>query len=163
MAATTCVNSRLINSGQNCIAAKRFIVVEPVKEEFEQHFVEQMKQKKMGDPLNDQNDIGPQARNDLRDELHQQVEDSLKKGAQCLLGGEKPKKKGAWYPPTVLTNVQPGMPAYDEELFGPVASIIMAKDEQDAIRIANDSRFGLGAALFTGDVDKGERIAAEKL
>ncbi|MEX0982979.1 MAG: NAD-dependent succinate-semialdehyde dehydrogenase [Bacteroidales bacterium] len=163
MATYTCVNSRLINSGQSCIAAKRFIVVESVKEKFEQFFVQNMKKKKMGDPLDEQNDIGPQARNDLRDELHQQVAESIKKGAQCLLGGEKLKKKGAWYPPTVLTNVQPGMPAYDEELFGPVASIIIAKDEQDAIRIANDSQFGLGSAVFTNDVNKGERIAVKEL
>jgi len=163
MAATTCVNSRLINSGQSCIAAKRFIVVESVKAEFEQRFVEQMKQKKMGDPLDEKNDIGPQARTDLRDELHQQVEDSIRDGAQCLLGGKLPEEKGAWYPPTVLTDVQPGMPAYDQELFGPVASIITAKDEQDAIRIANDTEFGLGAAVFTKDIEKGENIAANEL
>jgi succinate-semialdehyde dehydrogenase/glutarate-semialdehyde dehydrogenase len=163
LAVPTCVNSRLINSGQSCIAAKRFIVVDKVREEFEQRFVDIMKQKTMGDPMDEGSDIGPQARTDLRDELHGQVEQSIKQGAQCLLGGKIPNQKGAWYPPTVLTNVKPGMPAYGEELFGPVASIIPAKDEDDAIRIANDSRFGLGAAVFTRDTEKGTHIAAEKL
>ena len=163
LAVPTCVNSRLINSGQSCIAAKRFIVVDKVREEFEQRFVDIMKQKTMGDPMDEGSDIGPQARTDLRDELHGQVEQSIKQGAQCLLGGKIPNQKGAWYPPTVLTNVKPGMPAYGEELFGPVASIIPAKDEDDAIRIANDSRFGLGAAVFTRDAEKGTHIAAEKL
>jgi len=163
LAVPTCVNSRLINSGQSCIAAKRFIVVDKVREEFEQRFADLMEQKTMGDPMDEGSDIGPQARTDLRDELHGQVEQSIKQGAQCLLGGEIPGQNGAWYPPTVLTNVKPGMPAYGEELFGPVASIITAKDEDDAIRIANDSRFGLGAAVFTRDAQKGTRIAAEKL
>jgi succinate-semialdehyde dehydrogenase/glutarate-semialdehyde dehydrogenase len=163
VAVPTCVNSRLINSGQSCIAAKRFIVVDKVREEFEQRFVDLMEQKTMGDPMDEGSDIGPQARTDLRDELYGQVEQSIKQGAQCLLGGKIPNQKGAWYPPTVLSNVKPGMPAYGEELFGPVASIITAKDEDDAIRIANDSRFGLGAAVFTRDAEKGARIAAEKL
>ena len=163
LAVPTCVNSRLINSGQSCIAAKRFIVVDKVREEFEQRFVDIMEQKTMGDPMDEGSDIGPQARTDLRDELHGQVEQSIKQGAQCLLGGEIPDQNGAWYPPTVLANVKPGMPAYGEELFGPVASIITAKDEDDAIRIANDSRFGLGAAVFTRDAEKGTHIAAEKL
>jgi len=163
LAVPACVNSRLINSGQSCIAAKRFVVVESVKDEFERRFVELMRQKKMGDPLDEQNHIGPQARNDLRDELHQQVEESLHKGAICLLGGKIPAGKGAWYPPTVLTNVTTGMPAHDDELFGPVAAIITAKNEQDAIAIANKSVFGLGAAVFTRDVKKGERIAAREL
>ncbi|SHF38063.1 succinate-semialdehyde dehydrogenase / glutarate-semialdehyde dehydrogenase [Fodinibius roseus] len=163
LAVPTCVNSRLINSGQSCIAAKRFIVVDKVREEFEQRFVDIMEQKTMGDPMDEGSDIGPQARTDLRDELHGQVEQSIKQGAQCLLGGKIPGQKGAWYPPTVLANVKPGMPAYGEELFGPVASIITAKDEDDAIRIANDSRFGLGAAVFTRDAEKGTHIAAEKL
>ena len=108
-------------------------------------------------------DIGPQARTDLRDELHQQVSTSIKKGAQCLLGGELPDINGAYYPPTVLTNVSKGMPAYDDELFGPVAAIISAKNEEDAIAIANDSEFGLGAAVFTQDIQKGEDIAENKL
>ena len=117
----------------------------------------------MGDPLDETNDIGPQARKDLRDELHQQVEVSISKGAHCLLGGRIPKGLGAYYPPTVLTNVTRGMPAHDDELFGPVASIISAENEQHAITIANDSCFGLGAAVFTRNLAKGEHIAANEL
>jgi succinate-semialdehyde dehydrogenase/glutarate-semialdehyde dehydrogenase len=162
-AVPTCVNSRLINNGQSCIAAKRFIVVESRLEEFTERFVEEMKTKTMGDPTDESFDLGPQARNDLRDELHDQVKRSLDKGANCLLGGEIPSKKGAWYPPTVLTDVKPGMAAYEEELFGPVAAIIRAKDEDDAIHIANDSVFGLGAAVFTENMEKGEHIAAKRL
>jgi len=160
---TTCVNSRLINSGQSCIAAKRFIVVEAIRENFEKLYVEQMLNKKMGDPFEDGVDIGPQARVDLRDELHQQVDESIRKGARCLVGGDVPGGKGAFYPPTVLTDVSKGMPAYDEELFGPVAAIIPVGDEEEALWVANDSVFGLGAAIFTSDVEKGERIAAEEL
>lgn len=163
LAVETCVTSRLINSGQSCIAAKRFIVVEPVREAFQQRFTEMMEAKTMGDPMDESNDLGPQAREDLRDELHQQVRDSVDQGAELLLGGEIPDGDGAYYPPTVLANVSPGMPAYDEELFGPVAAIIAAEDEADAIRIANDTVFGLGAAIFTRDDEKGERIAAEQL
>lgn len=162
-AVTACVNSRLINAGQSCIAAKRFIAVESVREEFERLYVEQMKAKKMDDPLHEDTDIGPQARHDLRDELHMQVVKSIENGAACLLGGEIPEGLGAYYPPTVLTNVRKGMPAYEEELFGPVAAIIPVKDEEEAIRVANDSVFGLGAAVFTRDIAKGERLAAEEL
>jgi succinate-semialdehyde dehydrogenase / glutarate-semialdehyde dehydrogenase len=162
-AVATCVASRLINSGQSCIAAKRFIVVEPLRERFEQLYVAKMQAARMGDPLDPATAVGPQARTDLRDELHEQVQASITKGARLLLGGEIPAGPGAFYPPTVLTDVQKGMPAYDEELFGPVAAIIAAADEADAIRIANDSVFGLGAAVFTQDVARGERIAAEEL
>jgi len=159
----TCVNSRMINNGQSCIAAKRFIVVESKLEEFTDKFVKEMKTKSMGDPMDDSFDLGPQAKVDLRDELHDQVQRSIDKGAKCLLGGEIHNKKGAWYPPTILSDVKPGMAAYEEELFGPVAAIISAKDEKEAVRIANDSVFGLGAAVFTEDVEKGERIAAKEL
>ena len=159
----TCVNSRLINNGQSCIAAKRFIVVESRLEEFTRKFVEEMKTKTMGDPMDESFDLGPQARVDLRDELHDQVQRSIDKGANCLLGGEIPNKKGAWYPSTILADVQSGMAAYEEELFGPVAAIIKAENEEDAIRIANDSDFGLGAAVFTEDLEKGERIASREL
>jgi len=162
-AAEACVNSRLINSGQSCIAAKRFIVVKSVEKEFTKLFLAKMKAKKIGDPLNADVAIGPQARVDLRDQLHEQVKASVRKGAKCILGGTISKGKNAYYPATILTKVKPGMPAYDEELFGPVATIIGAKDEADAIRIANDSSFGLGSAVFTGDKTKGERIATTQL
>ncbi len=162
-AADICVNSRTINSGQSCIAAKRFIVVKEVKQRFEALFVDKMKAKVMGDPLSEQTDIGPQATPSLRDELHAQVTGSIEMGAKCLLGGEIPEQTGSWYPPTVLTNVSKGMPAYEEELFGPVAAIIEATDEADAIRIANDSVFGLGAAVFTGNSERGKRIAEEEI
>lgn len=162
-AAEACVNSRIINNGQSCIAAKRFVVIKSVEKEFTRLFLEKMTAKRMGDPLNENTDIGPQARVDLRDELHHQVKKSIKKGAKCILGGEIPEGNNAFYPATILTKVKKGMPAYDEELFGPVAAIISAKDEADAIRIANDSVFGLGAAIFTRDKNKGEQIAATML
>jgi succinate-semialdehyde dehydrogenase/glutarate-semialdehyde dehydrogenase len=158
-AVTTCVNSRLINAGQSCIAAKRFVVVKPILEAFTARFVDLMKSKKVGDPLTEGTEVGPQARHDLRDSLHKQVRTSIERGASLLLGGEIPPGEGAFYPPTVLTQVKPGMPAYDEELFGPVAAIIEAKDEDDAVRIANDTVFGLGAAVFTKDAARGERVA----
>jgi len=159
----TCVTSRLLNGGQSCIAAKRFIVVEKVYERFVELYVDFMKQKKMGDPFDESNDIGPQASVKLRDELHDQVLRSINSGAKLLLGGFIPDSDGAYYPPTVLADVTPGMPAFDEELFGPVAAIIKAKDEDDAIKLANKSVFGLGAAVFTKDIAKGEKIAREKL
>ena len=162
-AVTSCVTSRLINAGQSCIAAKRFVVVEPLRKRFEELFVEQVRARKMGDPLQEETNVGPQARHDLRDDLHEQVKKSIEKGATCLLGGEVPAGAGAFYPPTVLTDVKKGMPAYDEELFGPVAGIIPVKDEAEAIKVANDSIFGLGAAVFTRDSAKGERIAATEL
>lgn len=158
-----CVNSRMINTGQSCIAAKRFIVVEPLKETFENLMVEKMKNLVMGDPQSDDTDYGPMAREDLRNDLHGQVKASIDAGADCLLGGRRPDLNGAYYPATVLTNVKPGSPAYDEEMFGPVAAIITAKDEADAIRIANDTSFGLGAAVFTKDTEKGQRIAEKEL
>lgn len=160
LAVQTCVNSRLINSGQSCINAKRFIIVEPILAAFTDRYVAVMKSKKVGDPLLEETEVGPLARHDLRDELHQQVLMSIKHGARLLLGGEIPSGSGAYYPPTVLADVTPGMPAYDE-LFGPVAAIIRAKNEEDAVRIANDSVFGLGAAVFTQDLKRGERIARE--
>ncbi len=162
-AATACATSRLINNGQSCISAKRFIVLESIKKAFEKLLVNKMASKGFGDPMASQSDLGPMARLDLRDELHEQVKKSIEMGAQCLLGGELVKGKGAFYPPTVLTNVKWGMPAYHEELFGPVAAIIVAKDEQEAIEIANDSFFGLGAAVFTKNIDRGERIAAQEI
>jgi succinate-semialdehyde dehydrogenase/glutarate-semialdehyde dehydrogenase len=163
LAVETCVTSRLVNSGQSCIAAKRFIVVDAVRGEFEERFIARMRQAKMGDPLDPSNHVGPQARADLRDALHDQVVRSVAKGAQLRLGGEIPAGPGAFYPPTVLTGVIRGMAAYEEELFGPVAAIIGVKSEKAAIKVANDSVFGLGAAVFTQDVARGERIAADEI
>ena len=162
-AAELCVNSRIINSGQSCIAAKRFIVVKSVAKQFIELFHQKMAAKKMGEPLDEGVEIGPQARIDLRDELHKQVQTSIAKGAKCILGGELMPGENAYYPPTILTHVKPGMPAYDEELFGPVAAIITAKDEDDAIAIANNSVFGLGGAVFTEDKKRGEKIAATRM
>jgi succinate-semialdehyde dehydrogenase/glutarate-semialdehyde dehydrogenase len=160
-AVETCVTSRLINSGQSCVNAKRFVIVEPLLASFTERLVAKMRAKKMGDPLADGTDVGPQARFDLRDDLHKQVLESIAKGARLLLGGQLPPGNGSYYPPTVLADVKPGMPAYDEELFGPVAAIIKARDEADAVRIANDSVFGLGGAVFTRDTARGERVARE--
>jgi succinate-semialdehyde dehydrogenase/glutarate-semialdehyde dehydrogenase len=159
----TCVASRLLNSGQSCIAAKRFVVVESIHKQFEEMLVEKMRSKKMGDPLDEETEIGPQARADLREDLHRQVIQSIEKGAVCLSGGEMPDGPGAFYPATVLGEVAKGMPAYDEETFGPVAAIIPVENEKQAVTVANDSSFGLGAAIFTRDVERGERIAAEAL
>lgn len=157
--AAQCARGRLVNGGQSCIAAKRFIVVDKVRTEFEKHLVTEMAKAKMGDPLDEATTLGPLARRDLRDALHQQVRKSVELGARCLLGGAVPPGSGAFYPPTVLSDVRTGMPAHDEELFGPVAAIIAAKNEDDAIRLANDSDFGLGAAVFTANVAGGERLA----
>lgn len=158
-----CVTSRLLNSGQSCIAAKRFIVVEAVYDEFLERFKALMEAKVVGDPLDDTTDIGPMARFDLRESLHEQVEGSVGKGAECLLGGTVPDGKGAFYPPTILTGVKPGMPAYEEELFGPVASVIRVQSEQEALEVANDTSYGLGAAIFSEDSEKAERLASEQL
>jgi succinate-semialdehyde dehydrogenase/glutarate-semialdehyde dehydrogenase len=162
-AAETCAAARLVNGGQSCIAAKRFVVVEPVRARFEELLVERIRARRMGDPLEDGVEVGPQARRDLRDELHRQVEASVARGARVLLGCTVPDGPGAFYPPSVMTGVVPGMPAFDEELFGPVAAVVAARDEQDAIRLANHTVFGLGAAVFTRDLERGERIARHEL
>jgi succinate-semialdehyde dehydrogenase/glutarate-semialdehyde dehydrogenase len=163
LAAETCAASRLINSGQSCIAAKRFIVVEAVRARFEELFVLRMKARRLGDPMDEATEIGPLARHDLRDSLHDQVTRSVARGARVLLGGTVPAGKGGYYPATVLTGVGKGMPAFDEELFGPVAAVVPVKDEAAAVRAANDSPFGLGAAVFTRDTARGERLAAKAL
>ncbi len=163
MVASACARGRLVNSGQSCVAAKRFIVLEPIRARFEQLLAEAMSAAIMGDPMIETTDIGPLARHDLRDELHGQVTASLAKGARLLCGGVIPNGPGAFYPPTVLAGVTKGMPAYDEEMFGPVASVIVAKDIEDAVRIANDSPFGLGGGIFTADLALGERLAVEEI
>ena len=162
-AVKTCASSRLINNGQSCISAKRFIVPDSLKSKFEDLLVNTMKGYKMGDPMSEDTQLGPMARIDLRAELAMQVDKSIKAGAKCLLGGEIPEGKGYYYPPTVLTNVKKGMPAFDEEIFGPVASIISVKDEDEAIRVGNDSIYGLGAAIFSENIPRAEKIAAERI
>lgn len=162
-AAEICAKARLINSGQSCVCAKRFIVVEKVRAVFEEKFVAGLAARIVGSPTESKTEVGPIARADLRDELHSQVVKSVKRGAKILLGGKLPAGAGYYYPPTVLTNVRKGMPAYDEELFGPVAAIIPVKNEAQAIEVANDSIYGLGAAVFTKDRERGEKIAVEKL
>ena len=137
--------------------------MEPVRERFTQMVVELMRSRRMGDPMLPDVDLGPLARRDLRDGLHAQVAKSRDAGARVLLGGDVPDRTGAWYPASVLADPPPGSPAWSDELFGPVATIIGARDEEDAIRIANDTPYGLGAAVFTQDVARGERLARERL
>lgn len=162
-AAESIVASRLINSGQSCIAAKRFIPVASVHDAFVKRVMDRMHSAVMGDPTDERTTIGPLAREDLRDTLHEQVRRSVSAGARCLLGGEVPDRAGWFYPPTLLVDVRPGMPAFDEEMFGPVAAIVRAQDEEDAIALANRSSFGLGAAVYTSDVERGARIAQQEL
>ena len=159
--AETAAEARLINSGQSCIAAKRFIVVERVADRFVQAFAAAMAGRKVGDPLDPSTAIGPQARLDLRANLHRQVEESVGRGARLLLGGRVPDGPGAFYPPTVLVAVEPGMPAFDQETFGPVAAVVRARDEIDVVRLANASPYGLGASVWTAEPERGERIARD--
>ncbi len=159
----TCISSRLINNGQSCISAKRFIVEKPIVNDFIDLFKEKMKTIVMGNPLDSKTNLGPLARKDLRFDIHNQVERSVAQGAHLELGGTIPETKGYFYPATILTNVKPGMPAFDEETFGPVAAIIEARDEEEAIELANQSNFGLGAAVFTSDIEKGNYIAKYKI
>ncbi|MFT4058588.1 MAG: NAD-dependent succinate-semialdehyde dehydrogenase [Legionella sp.] len=163
LAAQCIVNSRLNNSGQVCIAAKRIIVLASVANQLIDKVKELISSFKMGNPLDSTTNLGPLARADLRETVHKQVEKSLKQGAKLLLGGIIPSGQGFFYPPTLLTQVKPGMPAFDEELFGPVIAIINANDEQEAITYANQSQYGLGAAVFTQDLEKGERIATYEI
>ena len=162
LAVQTCTLARLINNGETCVAAKRFIVVDSLYDEFRKRIVEEFASKKAGDPMDDSSDLGPLARKDLQEKLHAQVEESVSKGATISVGGKLPEGKGSFYPATILENVEKGQPAYDDELFGPVASLIRAKDQDDALRIANDSRYGLGGAIFSKDEDKAIRLANEQ-
>jgi len=162
-AVESCIAGRMLNTGQSCIAAKRFIVVKACLDEFIDKVEQKINNMKMGDPLDSNIDIGPMVNTDARDELHQQVLMSIEKGAKLISGGKIPESDGSFYPPTLLTNVEPGMSAFDDELFGPVAVIISAKDQAHAIDLANKTNYGLGAAIFTADIDKGEKIAINEL
>lgn len=158
MCSKSACTGRLINAGQSCIAAKRFIVVNEISKEFEKKLVEEMKNRIVGDPLDRKTQVGPMARIELMNDLHKQVEKSVQMGAKVILGG-KPLGKTSYYLPTVLTNVKKGMPAYDEEVFGPVASIITVDNEEEAINVANDTVYGLGASIWTKNIEKAEKLA----
>lgn len=156
-----CVMGRVINNGETCVSAKRFIVTEKNYEEFKQGFKHAMMQLKLGDPRSDDTDLGPLARKDLREKLHEQVTESIAAGATVVCGCEIPEGKGYFYPASILENVKPNMPAYDDELFGPVAALIKAKDDEDAMRIANDSRYGLGGGIFSKNEEHAIELAVK--
>lgn len=158
-AVEACVQGRVINNGETCVSAKRFIVTDKIYDKFRDAYVQQFKNLKVGDPRAEDTDVGPMARKDLRDKLYDQVQESIKKGATCTLGGDMNSDTGYYYPLTILEDVKPGMPAYDDELFGPVASFIRAKDDGDAMRIANDSRYGLGGGIFSSDQERAIELA----
>ena len=161
LAAGKCAQSRLNNCGQTCISAKRFIVQQEVLEPFTAKLIAEMEKRRIGDPADEVNTLGPMAREDLRANLHRQVLGSVAAGATLRLGGALPPGQGWFYPPTVLTDVRPGMPAFDEEVFGPVAAVVAVASEAEALRLANQSAYGLGAAVFTRDVERGKRLAAQ--
>ena len=160
-AATVAAEARLQNSGQSCIAAKRFIVIESVADRFLGLFTAAMRAYRVGDPLVPGTQIGPQARLDLRANLQRQVDATVQRGARVVLGGKIPEGPGAFYPPTILVEVEPGSPAFDEETFGPAAAVIPASDDAEAVRLANTSPYGLGASVWTAEPERGERIARE--
>lgn len=153
------VIGRLYNNGETCVSAKRFIVADKVYDAFVDAFVEQMKKITLGDPTDEATQLGPLSSQGQFDTVKEQVEQSVAKGAKLLCGGKAPDRTGAYYPATVLAEVTPGMPAYDDEIFGPVASVIRAKDDEDAMRLANDSRYGLGGGIFSTDEDRALKLA----
>ena len=159
LAVKTCVEGRLYNNGQTCVSAKRFVVTEKVYDNFISAFVEQMSAVELGDPMDDDTQLGPVSSKEQFDTLKEQVAKSIEGGATLLCGGETPDRTGYYFPATVLADCPPGTPAYDDELFGPVASVIKAKDDEDAMRIANDSRYGLGGGIFTKDADAALELA----
>ncbi|MCP2044741.1 NAD-dependent succinate-semialdehyde dehydrogenase [Pontibacter sp. HSC-36F09] len=160
-ASSVAVKSRMVNTGQSCIAAKRFIVLEGIADAFLEKMKEKMQTLKTGNPLTDDCDYGPLARKDLAEELEQQVQESVEKGAKVVLEGGREGKDSAYFKPMIIQNPKPGSPAYEDELFGPVAIVFVVKDEAEAIRIANDHRYGLAGTVFTGDKDRGLRVARQ--
>ncbi|WP_299707569.1 NAD-dependent succinate-semialdehyde dehydrogenase [uncultured Pontibacter sp.] len=160
-AASVAVKSRMVNTGQSCIAAKRFIVLESIADAFLGKMKEKMESLRTGDPLTDTCDYGPLARKDLAEELEQQVRESVEKGAKVVLEGGREGKDSAYFKPMIIQNPKPGSPAYEDELFGPVAIVFVVKDEEEAIRIANDHRYGLAGTVFTGDKERGLRVARQ--
>ncbi len=161
LAVKNAVASRFLNAGQSCIAAKRFIVVDTIADQFLLRFREKVESLMPGDPYDDDTTLAPMARVDLRDELHQQVRQSIAQGAVAVTGCDIVPGPGAFYQPSILDRIVPGNIAYTEEFFGPVALVLRARDERDAVRIANDSRFGLGGSVWTADSARGERIARQ--
>ncbi|MFW6382776.1 MAG: aldehyde dehydrogenase family protein, partial [Haloferacaceae archaeon] len=160
-AAETGTWARNQNGGQSCIAAKRFIVHTDVYERFRSSLVTEFEDLVVGDPMDEETDLGPQARPDLMEDLHEQVTESVQAGAKLVTGGSPLDREGAFYPPTVLTDVPEGCPVDSEETFGPVAAVYEVSDEAEAIDLANDTQFGLGASVWTEDRDRGERVAGE--
>ncbi|MFP4227833.1 MAG: NAD-dependent succinate-semialdehyde dehydrogenase [Salinivenus sp.] len=158
-AASIGCTARMQNNGQSCIAAKRFIVERAVADAFTERLIEEVEALTVGDPLDDHTDIGPLARPDLRDTVHDQVERAIGQGAVATVGGHTLERDGVYYAPTVLTTVEPGTVAFEEEIFGPVAAVVVADDAEHAVDLANDTRFGLGGSVFTEDREKGERMA----
>ena len=161
-AVEACIESRLLNNGQSCVSAKRLIVTRKNIKIFIKKIVDLLEKKIVGDPHGDV-DLGPLVSVSARNEVHKMVLESIDSGATLILGGNIPNSEGAYYPITVLVDVKPGMPAFDEEIFGPVFSIVQAENDDEAINLANASKFGLGSAIFTSDIKNGEKIANEKL
>jgi succinate-semialdehyde dehydrogenase / glutarate-semialdehyde dehydrogenase len=160
LAVNTCVQGRLYNNGETCVNAKRFVVTARNYDAFVEAYARQFAEIRMGDPTADDTQLGPLVTREQRDKLHKQVQESVANGARLVVGGEVPNRKGWFYPATVLADVAPGQPGYDDELFGPAASIIKAQDDDDAMRIANDSRYGLGGGIFSNDAEKAKKLAA---
>jgi succinate-semialdehyde dehydrogenase/glutarate-semialdehyde dehydrogenase len=158
-AVSAAVQSRIPNAGQVCVSGKRFIIEKSIAEKAIRLIKEKTERIIIGDPSDPKTEMGPLAKKDIRDEVAEQVKESIRKGAKCITGGQIPNRKGFFYEPTVLINVSKGMPAFDHEIFGPVMSVIVAKNDNDAIKIANDHAYGLGAAVWCNDEKRAWRVA----